>query len=144
MPKEAPIVSLILQTATRFVFSLLLLLSIFLLIRGHNQPGGGFIGGLVAALAFVLYAIAFDAPSARTLLFINPRALMGAGLIVAASGGALALILGKAFLTGLWATVKLPILGTTDLSNTLVFDLGVYLTVIGVTLSIILTLMEEA
>lgn len=143
MPKEAPIVSLILQTATRFVFSLLLLLSIFLLLRGHNEPGGGFIGGLMAALAFVLYAIAFDVKSSQTLLHVNPRVLIGSGLVVAAGAGIMALIAGDAFLTGLWWDVHLPLFGDTYLSTVLLFDIGVYLVVIGVALTIILTLLEE-
>lgn len=141
--REAPIVSLILQTATRFVFSLMLLLSIFLLIRGHNEPGGGFIGGLVAALAFVLYAIAFDVPSSRAMLHTNPRVLIGSGLLTAAFAGILALLAGDPFLTGLWWEVNLPVLGELDLSTVLIFDVGVYLAVLGVTLTIILTLLEE-
>lgn len=143
MHKEAPIVSLILQTATRFVFSLLLLLSIFLLLRGHNEPGGGFIGGLMGALAFVLYAIAFNVEEARRLLHINPRVFIGTGLLAAAFAGIMALVNGDAFLTGLWWDVDLPILGETHLSTVLIFDIGVYLAVIGVTLTIILTLLEE-
>ena len=143
MHREAPIVSLILQTATRFVFALLLLLSIFLLMRGHNDPGGGFIGGLVASLAFVLYAIAFDVATARELLHTNPRVLIAVGMLLAASAGIMALVAGDAFLTGLWIDVNLPILGDTALSTTLLFDVGVFVAVIGVTLTIILTLMEE-
>lgn len=143
-PREAPIASLILQTATRFVLSLMLLLSIFLLLRGHNDPGGGFIGGLVASIAFVLYGIAFNVPDTRALLHVNPRALMGSGLIIAAFAGIMALIAGEPFLTGLWLEVDLPILGNIDLSTTLVFDIGVYLVVIGVTLTIILTLLDDS
>lgn len=143
MDREAPIVSLILQTATRFVFSLMLLLSIFLLLRGHNEPGGGFIGGLIASLGFVLYAIAFDVARSRELLHTNPRVLIGTGLVTAATAGIIALVAGDSFLTGLWWEVKLPVLGHTDLSTVLLFDIGVYLTVIGVTLTIILTLLED-
>lgn len=141
--KETPIVSLILQTATRFVFALLLLLAIFLLLRGHNEPGGGFIGGLVAAIAFVLYAIAFDVPSARTMLRIDPHMLIGTGLLVAVAAGVVPFFYGNAFLTGEWFYVPIPGLGETYLGTPLLFDIGVFMVVIGITLVIVLTMLEE-
>jgi multicomponent Na+:H+ antiporter subunit B len=143
VPETTPIVSLILRTATRYVFAVMLLLSIFLLLRGHNEPGGGFIGGLVAGIAFVLYAIAFDVESARTLLRIEPRVLVGSGLLMAAFAGIIALTLGDPFLTGRWATIPIPLLGDTYLGTPFIFDVGVYLVVIGITLVIVLTLAEE-
>jgi multicomponent Na+:H+ antiporter subunit B len=140
---ETPIVSLILQTATRFVFALLLLLAIFLLLRGHNEPGGGFIGGLVAAIAFVLYAIAFDVPAARKMLRLDPHILIGTGLLVAVAAGVVPFFYGNAFLTGEWAYVPIPGLGETYLGTPLLFDIGVFMVVIGITLVIVLTLLEE-
>lgn len=142
-PDTTPIVSLILRTATRYVFAVMLLLSIFLLLRGHNQPGGGFIGGLVAGIAFVLYSIAYDVESARSLLRIEPRVLIASGLLTAAFAGIIALALGDPFLTGRWATIPIPLLGDTYLGTPLLFDFGVYLVVIGITLVIVLTLAEE-
>jgi multicomponent Na+:H+ antiporter subunit B len=137
--------SLILRTATRFMFPLLLLFSLFLLVRGHNEPGGGFAGGLVAASAFSLYALAFDVPTARQALGVDPRGLLGAGLLTAASSGWLGLLRGQPLLThqGLWSTVHLPGLGDVHLGTPLLFDLGVYLVVVGMTLTIILPLAEE-
>jgi len=78
------VASLILSTATRLLLPLLLMFSIFLLLRGHNEPGGGFVGGLVAAAAFALHAIAYSVAATRRLLIIDPRALIGTGLLIAA------------------------------------------------------------
>ncbi len=135
--------SLILKVATRFMLPLLLLFSIFLLLRGHNQPGGGFSGGLVGASAFVLYSFAFGAPETRQALGVDPRGLIGAGLLVALGSGLLAFFVGQPFMTGVWGQLDVPGLGELHLGTPLVFDAGVYLVVIGVTLSIILPLVEE-
>ncbi len=134
--------SLILRTATRSLVALLLLFSIFLLLRGHNEPGGGFIGGLVAAAAFALYAIAYDPASARRMLQVDPHALIGAGLLLAAGSGAWPLLLGQPYLTGGWASLDLPGIGTVDLGTSILFDSGVFLVVLGMTLMVILTLAE--
>jgi multicomponent Na+:H+ antiporter subunit B len=135
--------SLILGTATRFLLTLLLTFSVFLLLRGHNEPGGGFVGGLVAAAAFALYALAFDPTSARRALRIDPRTLIAVGLLLAVASGLVGLALGQPFLTGEWAEVHLPGLPALDLGTPLFFDIGVYLVVVGVTLTIILALAEE-
>jgi multicomponent Na+:H+ antiporter subunit B len=130
--------SLILQTATRALLPLLLLFSLFILLRGHNEPGGGFIGGLLAAGGLSLYMLAYDAPATLRLLRVDPRVLIGLGLLTAALSGCVALLAGRPFLTGLWATRPVPGLG--KVSTVLLFDIGVYLVVIGTTLLIILTL----
>lgn len=134
--------SLILETAARFIFPLLLLFSIFLLLRGHNEPGGGFIGGLVAALAFALHVFAHDAARARLVLGVDPRSLLGAGLLLALLSGIPALFLGQGYLTAQWWTVSLPLMGDFKLSTPLFFDIGVYLVVIGMVMTVVLTLAE--
>ena len=133
----------ILRTTTRFLLPLLLLLSVFLLFRGHHEPGGGFSGGLVAAAAFVLCRFAFGVEEVKRALPVDPRALMGAGLLVALGSGSLPLLTGQPLMTGLWGRLPVPGVGDLDLGTPLLFDLGVYLTVVGVTLSIILPLAEE-
>jgi multicomponent Na+:H+ antiporter subunit B len=133
--------SLILPVATRYLLPLLLLFSVFVLIRGHNEPGGGFIGGLVAAAAFALYAIAFDVTQARRALGVHTHTLIGAGLLTALVSGLLPVFASRPFLTGLWSEQVVPVLG--KLGTPLLFDIGVYLTVIGVTLMIIFSLAEE-
>ncbi|MCL4707917.1 Na+/H+ antiporter subunit B [bacterium] len=133
--------SLILSVAARSLLPLLLLFSFFLLVRGHNEPGGGFVGGLVAAAAFALYAIAEGVEKVRQTLRVDPRVLIGAGLFVALSSGLLSLLQGKPFMTGLWYKQAVPVLG--KLGTPVLFDAGVYLVVVGIILTIILTLAEE-
>lgn len=132
--------SLILSTATRYMLPLLVLFSIFLLLRGHNEPGGGFVGGLVAAAAFALYAFAFNVENARQALRVNPRQLIGIGLLTAVGSGMLGLLMGHPFMKGLWSKNPVPVLG--KLGTPVLFDVGVYLLVIGVTLTIIFALAE--
>jgi multicomponent Na+:H+ antiporter subunit B len=134
--------SLILRTAVRALQPVLLLYSFFLLLVGHNQPGGGFVGGLVAAAALALYAIAYDARSARLLAIVNPRTTLGVGLLLALFSGLLAVPAGLPVLTGVWGYLPLPG-GGVALGTPLLFDVGVYLVVIGVTLLIVLTLVED-
>lgn len=131
--------SLILRTAVRAFLPVLLVYSFFLLVTGHNQPGGGFVGGLVAAAALALYAIAYDAVSARTLAIVNPRTLIGVGLGLALASGLLPVLGGLPLMTGLWA--EIPPFGA--LGSPFLFDIGVYLVVIGVTLLMVLTLVED-
>ena len=133
--------SLILSTAARYLFPLLLLFSLFLLLRGHNEPGGGFVGGLVAAAAFSLYAIAEGVATARRVLGVDSRALIGVGLLVAAVSGLIPLAAGQPFMTGMWSDYTVPLLG--KVGTPLLFDIGVYLVVVGVTLTIVFSLAEE-
>jgi multicomponent Na+:H+ antiporter subunit B len=135
--------SLILRTVTRFLTTLLLLFSIFLLLRGHNEPGGGFVGGLVAAGALILYALAFDEESTRAALRLDTRTLIGIGLALALAASVLPLLFGRPFLTGMWAELHLPGGRELELGSPLLFDLGVYVAVLGVALTIVLPLAEE-
>jgi multicomponent Na+:H+ antiporter subunit B len=137
------VTSLILRTATRFVFPLLVLFSVFLLIRGHNEPGGGFAGGLVAAAAFAMVAIAYGTPVARKSLRARPSTLAGVGLLIAAGSGAWGLVRGEPFLTGQWLTIDLFAAGPVLLGSPLLFDIGVFLVVVGVVLNIVFSFAEE-
>ena len=133
--------SLILTAAVRFLMPILLMFSLFLLFRGHHLPGGGFVGGLVAAAAFSLYAIAYDVNAALKLLRINPLYLIASGLILSLGSALLALFTGQEFFTGLWSARSVPALG--KVGTPVVFDIGVYLVVLGAGLTIIFTLAEE-
>jgi multicomponent Na+:H+ antiporter subunit B len=133
--------SLILRTAARFLLTLLLF-SIFLLLRGHNEPGGGFVGGLVAAGAFALYGLASNVAEARRALRVDTRTLIGVGLLLAFTSGALALLAGKPYLTGLWWSIDLFGATRVELSTPLLVDIGVYLVVLGVALMMLFTLAE--
>ena len=132
--------TLILRTATRVLVPLLLLFSLFLLWRGHHEPGGGFAGGLVAATAFVLIALAEGPARARAVLRVPPSRLIPAGLATSTGAGATAFAFGLPFLTALWTEGDGSLL---KLGTPLLFDVGVYLTVMGVVLSTLLVLMEE-
>lgn len=134
---------LILRSATRLLLPLMLLFSIFLLFRGHDAPGGGFAGGLVAVGAFTLLALAESVEAARRLLKVDPRSLAGIGLMVALSSGVPAWAAGRPFLSGLWVTWDLGPFGTLHVGTPLVFDAGVYFVVLGGSLTVILSLLEE-
>lgn len=135
--------SLILQSATRYLFPIIMLFSVFLLLRGHDEPGGGFIGGLLGATAFALFALAYDVPTARRLLRIDPHQLVGIGLIAAVTAGVIGMAAGDPFLTSKWATIWVPTLGVLTLSTPLLFDIGVYMVVVGVVLMIVFALVEQ-
>ena len=134
--------TVILRTIAPLLVLTMLVFSVFVLLRGHNEPGGGFSGGLVAAAAFALLTIATDVPTTRRTLRMSPRIFIGAGLLVAIASGAIGLIGGGAFLTGVWAELSLPGGAKLAVGTPLLFDVGVYLVVIGVVLTIVLSLME--
>jgi len=134
--------SLILRTASRFLLILLFQFSIFLLLRGHNEPGGGFVGGLVLAAALTLYAIAYDVRSIRRFLPCRTQTMIGLGLLLAGFSGVWALAKGQPFMTGQWGHLEFMGLDL-HLGTPLIFDIGVYLVVVGVVLIIIMSLAEE-
>ena len=134
--------SVILNTATRILMPMLLLFSAFMLFRGHNLPGGGFIGGLVASTTFILHSYTYDVQSTLALLRISPRTLLGVGLLLALGSGCVSLISGKPFMTGRWGEIHISTKEIWHLGTPIFFDLGVYLVVIGAVLTIILTLAE--
>ncbi|HVR29053.1 MAG TPA: Na+/H+ antiporter subunit B [Thermoanaerobaculia bacterium] len=135
--------SLILRTTTRFVHPLLVLFSLFLLWRGHHEPGGGFVAGLVAATAATLFALAYGPAEAARSLWVEPQTLLGAGLFAAAASGMWPLVRGEPYLTARWLEVNVPGLGALDLGTPLLFDVGVYLVVLGAVARIVLALVEE-
>jgi len=135
--------SLILRTATRQLFPIIMLFSVYALLRGHNEPGGGFVGGLAAASAYTLYALAFDVAAARNLLRIDSRTLIALGLLLATASGLVANLYGEAFLTGIWGTLTITESFKIKIGTPLFFDIGVYLVVLGVTVTIILALSER-
>ncbi len=131
--------SLILRTAAKLIVPLLVLFSIFILFRGHDEPGGGFIGGLIAGSAFALYAAAYGTDEARAALRVNPLELMSVGLAIAFLAGLLPLVLGQPVLTGLW--VEFTIFGADfKTGSPIVFDIGIFLLVVGTALTIVFEL----
>ena len=135
--------SIILNITAKFLFPWLLLLSLIVLYRGHNLPGGGFIGGLIAASAFILYTLGPGVGAARRTLRIAPEGLMGLGLLLAITSGIGGVFGGGAFMKGLWIPVfSVPLLGNVHLGTPLIFDIGVYLVVIGFALLTTFSLTE--
>ncbi|WP_417516831.1 Na+/H+ antiporter subunit B [Marinobacter sp.] len=135
--------TLILHTAALFIMPLQVMFSIFLMLRGHNEPGGGFIGGLVAAGAFVLYAFAFGSEATRRILRVDPRDLLSAGLLFALASTIPAFLAGQPMLTAHWWEVPLPGDGYLKLSTPLIFDIGVYAAVLGTIMTFVINLMES-
>ncbi len=133
--------SIILMSASKILMPLLLIFSIYLLLRGHNEPGGGFVGGLVAASSFALLTLSYGVNYTRNILGINPNIIIGFGLLIAISSGLVALLFGQEFMYGKWTEFTLPIIG--KLGTPFLFDVGVYLVVFGIVISIIFTLEED-
>jgi multicomponent Na+:H+ antiporter subunit B len=132
--------TVILRIASKYILPLLLLFSIFMLLRGHYLPGGGFVGGLVASIAFVLHAFANGMDKTRNLMRIHPGFLMPVGLLISVLSGVVPMVMELPFLTGIWYPDKLPVIGS--FGSALFFDIGVYLVVIGATLTIIFSIAE--
>ncbi len=132
---------IILKTATSYLIPLLLMFSVFILLRGHYLSGGGFVGGLIASIAFILYAFAHTVQETLKLFKFPPLTLIPVGISLSFLSGFLPVLAGKPFLTGLWLDVPVAIVGS--VGTALFFDLGVYLIVIGVTLTIIFTIIEN-
>jgi multicomponent Na+:H+ antiporter subunit B len=134
--------SVILSTATRYLMPMLLLLSAFFLLRGHNLPGGGFIGGLVASATFILHCFAFGVQETRKLLRLSPHTITGTGLLIALGSGLVGILSGRPFMAGHWGVVAIGPPEGFHIGTPVFFDIGVYLVVLGAVLSIMLALAE--
>lgn len=135
--------SLILKTGAQVLLPALLVLSIVILFQGHNEPGGGFVGGLVAAAAFALYSFAWGPEATRRLLGVDLHVIFGTGLLLAILSGVFGFFFADAFLQGLWHEFNIAALGPVKISNIVFFDIGVFLTVVGAILTLVLTLEEN-
>lgn len=133
----------ILQTVTRGVAFIILIFSLYLFFAGHNNPGGGFIGGLMTASAIVLLYIAYDIETMNKVIQIDYIKMTALGLFIAVTTGLGSFLFEKPFLTHTFGYFYLPLLGKTALATAVLFDLGVYLTVVGITMTIILAIGED-
>ncbi len=133
--------SLILSTAVRYTYPLLLGFAVYLFLKGHNSPGGGFIAGLLTAAAIVLKYIADHRTpgAAADRFFIN---LIGAGLAIALMTAATSAFLGYPFFTHTFGFVHVPLLGEVELASAALFDLGVYMVVVGNVVTVIRAMTE--
>ncbi len=134
--------SVIFNIAAKKLRVILLLLSFIVFYRGHNEPGGGFIGGLVAASGYILYAIAYGVSKARKVLRISPMTLIAAGIFIAILSGLPGLINGYYYMKAEWITLAFTESFSLKLGTPLLFDLGVYFSVMGVMLTIIFSIQE--
>jgi multicomponent Na+:H+ antiporter subunit B len=134
---------MILQTVTKVAAPLIFLFSISIFFGGHYSPGGGFVGGLLTACAIVLLLMAFGMKKVEKILPIDYKFVIGIGLIIAALTGAGSILFDVPFMTHAYQSFNLPILGETSLHTAVLFDLGVYLVVVGVTMTIIQTIGER-
>lgn len=135
--------NIILETAINLLLFFIVLFSVYIFTAGHYYPGGGFIGGLMTAGAIVLLLITYDIKTVQQILPVNYRIITAIGLLFAIGTSAGALFFNVPFLTHVFTHVELPILGDLSLHTATLFDLGVYLVVVGVTMTIILTIGED-
>lgn len=134
--------TVIFRTIAPYLTALMVLFSIFVTLRGHNEPGGGFIGGLIAASAIAIYGVAVGVAAVRRAIYYTPMTFSGFGLFIATLAGLPSLWERVPFLTGLWVFPE--VFGVElALSTPLVFDLGVYFVVMGALSTIALTLEER-
>ncbi|MFM9858134.1 Na(+)/H(+) antiporter subunit B [Pseudoxanthobacter sp. M-2] len=134
--------TVIFRTIAPFLTALMMVFSVFVLLRGHNEPGGGFIGGLIGASALAIYGIACGVAPVRRAMVLHPVAISALGLLLSGLSGLPALAVGLPYLTALWTYPT--VFGTElPLSTVLVFDIGVYLVVLGAITSILLSLEER-
>ncbi|MCM3213108.1 Na(+)/H(+) antiporter subunit B [Niallia taxi] len=130
----------ILQTTTKIVLFIILIFSVFIFFTGHYTPGGGFIGGLLTSGAIVLLLLAFDLKTVKKILPFNYMYMIAAGLLFSIGTGAGAMLFNVPFLTHAYTHIDIPILGELSLHTATIFDLGVFLVVVGVTMTIIQTI----
>lgn len=133
----------ILQTATKVIVFIVLIFGVYVFFSGHHEPGGGFIGGLITASAIVLLLMAFDVKTVRDNLPVDFKLVGAAGILIMILSGAVSMLFGEAFLFQTFTEVDLPVFGPTELATAVLFDVGVYLAVVGTALTIILSISED-
>jgi len=134
--------TVIFRTIAPLLVGTMLVFSVFITLRGHNEPGGGFIGGLIAASAMAIAGMSNGVPAVRRALWLHPIAIAGVGTALAGLSGVLSLVFGVPYLTGLWAIAQL---GDYELavSTPMLFDIGVYLVVFGSLSAVALALEDD-
>lgn len=133
----------ILREATKLLLPVFIIMSVFLLLRGHHLPGGGFAGGLVAATGICFAAVVQGRQSMRAIVGCNLRWFIGGGLIIALISAALPLLQGSPFFTGLWTKITVLPGESLKVGTPLLFDVGVYFMVVGVTCTFVQALLAD-
>ena len=130
----------IMASFTRLLLPLAILVSMYILLRGHNLPGGGFIAGLITAVALVMQYLANGVTWTQKRIPVNMHSVTGIGLLIATTTGLASWIFGYPFLTSTFSHIHWPVIGEFELASAMAFDLGVYLVVVGATLLILVYL----
>ena len=133
--------TVILHTTVKLLMPLFFIFSVYLLFRGHNLPGGGFIGGLLAAIALFLHSVVFGFEATLKHYHLNATKIIATGLLAALISVLISLFLGLTLFTGVWSSFQLPLIG--KLRTPMLFDIGVYLVVVGVVLNITFVLTKN-
>ena len=133
--------TVIFRTIAPAIAAIMVVFSIFVLLRGHNEPGGGFIGGLIAASAIAIYGIGASVGEVRKAMVLDPLAIAGIGVLISAATGLLSAFFGQPFMTSQWLTFTFAE-SDVALSTPMFFDIGVYLVVFG-TISAVALALEE-
>ena len=130
----------ILEIAARPLYLLILAASVWVLLRGHNLPGGGFIAGLITAIALITQYLANGIAWTGSRMSVRLHPMIAIGLLIATATGLASWIIGYPFLTSTYTYLHWPLVGKFEVASAMLFDLGVYLVVVGVTLVILLRL----
>jgi multicomponent Na+:H+ antiporter subunit B len=126
--------STILQIASKYLKVLFLIFAVLALLRGHNEPGGGFIGGLLAALSIIFKSLAYEVKLVKERLKIQPEVYIVIGLGLILTSVFMGVFFGDTIMKGIWISLKLPVINTLKLGTPLLFDTGVFMAVLGVTM----------
>jgi multicomponent K+:H+ antiporter subunit A len=128
----------------RLLLPVAFIVSMYLFMRGHNQPGGGFVAGLVMSVAFILQYMVAGTQWVEAQMSLRPLRWMGTGLMFALATGLGSMVLGYPFMTTHTAHLHLPLLGDVHVASALFFDIGVYAVVVGSTLLILTALAHQS
>lgn len=134
--------TLIFRTLAPLIVAIMLIFSLYVCLRGHNEPGGGFIGGLIAASSMAVFGMASGVAEVRRALRVEPLAIAGFGVLIASASGLMSLFIDAPFMTSIWLYLDLGEV-IVPLSTPLVFDLGVYCVVFGALSAIALSLEAD-
>ncbi|MFJ8063512.1 Na(+)/H(+) antiporter subunit B [Psychrobacillus sp. NPDC096426] len=133
----------ILRTVSKIVVFIILTFGVYLFLSGHNTPGGGFIGGLVLASAIVLLYLSGDMETVKKSLPLDFKLVAAFGVLLATATGFGSIFFGVQFMSQTFAYFDLPIFGKTELTTVTIFEAGVALAVVGVVVTIILSISED-
>lgn len=133
----------ILQTVTKLVVFIILTFGVELFLSGHNDPGGGFVGGLVLSSAIVLLYLVFDIETVHKGIPVDFKRVAALGVVFVVGSGVGAILFGAAFLSQTFDYFNLPVFGETELATVILFEAGVALTVIGTVVTIMLSISED-